>query len=171
MPPLAALLPRLVPTLMALIAVTLVPAPAQAAVQYRVAFTSGGITPRTGPSLLYPPTGTPLADGALVAVVCEQRGTAVTNVYGETILIWERLSNGSWIPNAFVDTGTSSWTPGIARCSYNRSASASWAKANEQVQIAQVDPSNQCAAFASMVLWAGGNCHDVHVEPRRPRQL
>ena len=91
-----------------------------------------------------------------MAVVCEQRGTAVTNVYGETILIWERLSNGSWIPNAFVDTGTSSWTPGIPRCSYNRSASASWAKANEQVQIAQVDPSNQCAAFASMVLWAGG---------------
>ena len=134
----------------------LVTSPASAAATYRIAFTSNGVYPRNGPSLSYTKIGAALSNGASVTVSCEQSGTKVTNIYGESTTIWERLSNGRWVPNAFLNTGVSGWTPGIPRCSFSRSAAATWALGNYGGNASGVADDQECAWFVSHALWAGG---------------
>lgn len=76
-----------------------------------IAFSEIGIYPRTEKSLDSAHFGPALPDGATIQVECEAEGAAVN---GNPI--WERRSDGAWIPNAFVNTGYDTWTPGIPRC-------------------------------------------------------
>ena len=55
-----------------------------------------------------------LSDQTPVTVRCEQEAQPVNNGY-QTIAIWDQLADGTWLPNAFLDTGTVSWTPGVSR--------------------------------------------------------
>lgn len=80
-----------------------------------VKWTRIGIYPRQAPSMDSTKVGAALSDGASVTVSCEQEGQPVSNGY-QTITVWDQLSDGTWLPNAFLDTGSASWTPGVARC-------------------------------------------------------
>lgn len=59
---------------------------------------------RSGPGLDYGITGT-VADGAVVTIQCTARGGTVQGNWGATDL-WNRLVDGNWISDGFVDTGS-----------------------------------------------------------------
>ncbi|MEV0272118.1 NlpC/P60 family protein [Hamadaea sp. NPDC050747] len=50
--------------------------------------------------------------GATIKVVCQDRGDMA---YGSAI--WDRTSDGVYVPDAYVKTGTDGFAPGVARCS------------------------------------------------------
>ena len=80
-----------------------------------VRWTRIGIYPREAPSMDATKVGAALSDGTSVTVSCEQEGQPVSNGY-QTIAVWDLLDDGTWLPNAFLDTGSASWTPGVPRC-------------------------------------------------------
>lgn len=59
---------------------------------------------RSGPGLDHGVTGT-VADGAVVTIACTARGGTVQGNWGATDL-WNRLVDGDWISDGFVDTGS-----------------------------------------------------------------
>ncbi|MFP8963254.1 hypothetical protein ACLIYP_22285 [Streptomyces nanhaiensis] len=61
------------------------------------------VNKRTGPGTGYAVSGS-AADGATVTVSCSANGTAHTGRYGTTSL-WNRLSDGTWISDAYVWSG------------------------------------------------------------------
>jgi hypothetical protein len=137
---------------------------AHADAAFRVAFTGVGIYPRSAPSMEAGKVGPALADGAWVSVTCETTGTTVRSAAGSS-RIWERLGNGTYIPNVFLETGTDGWTPGVPRCDapsaivdqgqgYDRAAAAAYAK--QMYQQLNVPIIAKCTYFASAVLEAGG---------------
>lgn len=89
--------------------------PADAATPMRVAYTNIGIYPRADKSMASAKVGAAVPDGATVNVACEAEGEPVSNGY-ETISVWEQLTDGTWLPNAFVATGYSGFTPCVPRC-------------------------------------------------------
>ena len=64
--------------------------------------------PRVGSSVL-----DTLPDGAQVTIVCQTRGGEVTGTYG-TSSLWDKLSNGGYVADAYVYTGSDS--PVASRC-------------------------------------------------------
>lgn len=58
---------------------------------------------RSGPGTGYAVVGT-VADGATVTVSCSRNGTTHTGRYGSTAL-WNRLSDGTWVSDAYMWTG------------------------------------------------------------------
>lgn len=69
--------------------------------------TDGGtaLNRRSGPGTNHPVLGK-LADGETVAVACSARGTRHAGRGGYASDLWNRLSDGSWISDVFVWTGT-----------------------------------------------------------------
>ena len=67
--------------------------------------TNGGgvVNKRTGPGTGYALAGT-VADGATVSVSCSADGTTHTGRWGTTSL-WNRLTDGTWVTDAFMWTG------------------------------------------------------------------
>ncbi|HET9380884.1 MAG TPA: hypothetical protein VFP69_08650, partial [Streptomyces sp.] len=67
--------------------------------------TDGGttLTRRTGPGTGYAVAGS-VADGATVSISCSGTGTTHTGRWGTTSW-WHRLSDGTWVSDAFVWTG------------------------------------------------------------------
>ncbi|WP_262012733.1 peptidoglycan DD-metalloendopeptidase family protein [Micromonospora sp. Mcm103] len=63
----------------------------------------GTLTRRSGPGTGYGAVGS-IADGATVTVSCSANGTSHTGRYGTTAL-WDRLSDGSWVSDAYLSTG------------------------------------------------------------------
>ncbi len=63
----------------------------------------GTLTRRAGPGTGYAALGS-LADGATVSISCSANGTTHTGRYGATAL-WNRLTDGSWVSDAFLWTG------------------------------------------------------------------
>ncbi|MET8119479.1 peptidoglycan DD-metalloendopeptidase family protein [Micromonospora sp. NPDC005189] len=63
----------------------------------------GVLTRRAGPGTGYGSLGS-VADGATVTISCSANGTAHTGRYGTTAL-WNRLSDGSWVSDAYLSTG------------------------------------------------------------------
>ncbi|WCN83382.1 peptidoglycan DD-metalloendopeptidase family protein [Micromonospora sp. LH3U1] len=63
----------------------------------------GALTRRAGPGTGYGALGS-LADGATVTISCSANGTSHTGRYGTTAL-WNRLSDGSWVSDAYLSTG------------------------------------------------------------------
>lgn len=82
---------------------------------FEVAWTDIGIYPRAAPSMASTKVGSALPNGATVAVECELEGESVDNGWTSTA-IWERLSDGTYLPNAFTFTGVDGWTPGVPSC-------------------------------------------------------
>ncbi|MEV0269057.1 hypothetical protein AB0H43_09795 [Hamadaea sp. NPDC050747] len=62
------------------------------------------LTVRSGPGTGYNGWRT-VADGAAVTILCQQTGTTVTGTYG-TSNIWDMLSNGGYVSDAYVYTGS-----------------------------------------------------------------
>ena len=143
--------------------------PAQAATDMQIAFTRIGIYPRAEPSMQSAKVGNALPDETVVSVDCEAEGVPTSNA-SETSAVWERLADGTWIPNVFVRTGYLGWTPGVPRCDevvtaeppvqehtqyglYDRSAAAAWAY-NHALDDPVMD--EDCTWFVTQALWAGG---------------
>src|SRR6476660_239633 len=68
---------------------------------------TGGATlnTRSGPGTSYAVVGS-IADGTFVTISCQKSGTSVSGTYGTTSL-WDKLSNGQWVSDAYVLTGSS----------------------------------------------------------------
>lgn len=85
--------------------------------RFEVAWSHIGIYPRSTPEMLESNrVGGALPDGSWVEVACETRGATVTSDAG-TSNVWEKLTDGTYIPNVFVKTGHDGFTPGLPRCS------------------------------------------------------
>ncbi|MGW0928871.1 peptidoglycan DD-metalloendopeptidase family protein [Streptomyces sp. NPDC002644] len=63
----------------------------------------GSVNKRSGPGTGYATVGS-VADGAFVTVSCSRSGTTHTGRFGTTSL-WNRLSDGTWISDAYLWTG------------------------------------------------------------------
>nr|WP_225837589.1 SH3 domain-containing protein [Streptomyces sp. NK08204] len=59
---------------------------------------------RSGPGTSYNIVGV-LPEGAQVHIYCQSPGTTVTGPYGTTN-IWDNISNGQYVSDAYVQTGT-----------------------------------------------------------------
>lgn len=151
---------------LALIALgAIAPAPAHAASNFRIAWTHIGIYPRSAPSMSAAKVGAALPDGAWISVACETTGVSVTSDVG-TSTIWEKLTNGTFVPNVFVETGANGWTPGVPRCDgappgpapatskYNRAGAVAAARAHYKGE--DVPFIADCTYFASQALVGGG---------------
>ena len=55
-----------------------------------------------------------LPEGAQVHIYCQSPGTTITGPYGTTN-IWDNISNGEYVSDAFVKTGSDGYI--AARCS------------------------------------------------------
>ncbi|MDI1464076.1 peptidoglycan DD-metalloendopeptidase family protein [Catellatospora sp. KI3] len=67
------------------------------------AFGGGTVNRRSGPGTGYGVVGS-IADGATFTVACSANGTSHTGRYGTTAL-WNKMSDGTWISDAFAWTG------------------------------------------------------------------
>jgi LasA protease len=69
--------------------------------------TNGGgvLNRRSGPGTNFGIVGT-VADGATVDIACSGNGTSHTGRFNYTSSLWNRLTDGSWISDAFTWTGT-----------------------------------------------------------------
>ncbi|GAA4898514.1 peptidoglycan DD-metalloendopeptidase family protein [Stackebrandtia albiflava] len=65
----------------------------------------GSLNKRSGPGTGYGVVGS-VAEGATVTVSCSQNGTTHTGRWGTTAM-WNRLSDGTWISDAYLMTGAS----------------------------------------------------------------
>jgi hypothetical protein len=65
---------------------------------------AGPYTLRTGPGTGYASAGT-IASNTRINIVCQKTGTSVTGPWGASN-VWNKLSNGNWIADAVVFTGT-----------------------------------------------------------------
>lgn len=92
-----------------------VASPASAGETFSVTGTDIGIYPRTAPSMDADRVGTALADNTSVDAVCELQGQVVDNGYAPSS-IWMRLTDGTFLPNAFVLTGYDGRTPSLPSC-------------------------------------------------------
>lgn len=90
-------------------------AAADGSVYAPVAWTEIGIYPRSGPSMDTSHVGAALSDGTTVQLACETLGATVTGPYGPSD-VWDQLPNGTWLPNAYLDTGVNGRTPGVPDC-------------------------------------------------------
>lgn len=63
----------------------------------------GTVNRRSGPGTNYGVVGT-VADGTTISIACSANGTTHTGRWGATSL-WNRLTDGTWVSDAFVYTG------------------------------------------------------------------
>jgi uncharacterized protein YraI len=62
-----------------------------------------GINERAGPGLSYQVVGSK-AEGAEVDIVCQTTGDMVYGTIGGSSNIWDRLTDGGYVADLFVDT-------------------------------------------------------------------
>lgn len=65
---------------------------------------SCGLRQRLGPGLGFGAIGEPLLDGTAVDVSCQTRGDRVTGIDASSTDVWDRLANGTYVSDFFVDT-------------------------------------------------------------------
>ena len=161
--------------ILAVLGLLIAPAsPATAAPQsYPIAFTGGlGAYPRSEPTYAAR-VGDARPEGYPIPPKCWTYGDTVpANVLGYTSNIWiQHATDGTFWPEAWLDTGSEGIPPGLPSCSelnqsstattpnlfYNRGKAVEWALAS-----APQDPSasylgaSTCTWFVSNALWAGG---------------
>jgi LasA protease len=73
------------------------------------AFDSGSVNKRSGPGTSYPIVGS-ASDGTTLTISCWRNGTTHTGRYGTTS-VWDKLTDGTWVSDAFVYTGTNTIGP------------------------------------------------------------
>jgi hypothetical protein len=74
-----------------------------------------GVYERSGPARSYAIEGS-LGEGDPVAIVCQTEGEKVTGAFGGSSIIWDRLTDGHYVSDLFVDTpaiGTYTTMPAI----------------------------------------------------------
>lgn len=82
---------------------------------FEIVGTSIGIYPRAEPSMDSAKIGRALVDGENITVACETDGATVDNGYAPSSY-WMQLSDGTYLPNAFILTGYDGRTQGLPDC-------------------------------------------------------
>ncbi|MEU0755434.1 SH3 domain-containing protein [Streptomyces albogriseolus] len=85
---------------------------AAAAVRYYNVAPGVRLNVRSGPGTGYPIVRV-LPEGSRVAIYCQTTGTTVTGPYG-TSNIWDNISNGQYVSDAYVHTGSDGYV--ASRC-------------------------------------------------------
>lgn len=100
------------------------PASAQPTISATVYGTDIGIFPRTGPSFASSRAAAAVPDGTRFTVICETTGESVQ---GDDIRsnVWEKTSQGYYLPNAFMITGYDGFHPHLPKCGSSASSSKS----------------------------------------------
>ena len=77
-----------------------------------------GLRLHTGPGYSSYPVTRVLVDGDAVGIVCQARGEPVSGIDGSSSDIWDRLIDGDWAADFYVDTPgtTGSFSPPIPVC-------------------------------------------------------
>ena len=65
---------------------------------------SCGLRQRLGPELRFGVIGEPLPDGRAVDISCQTRGDRVTGFDASSTSVWDRLANGTYVPDYFIST-------------------------------------------------------------------
>jgi LasA protease len=73
------------------------------------AYDSASVNKRSGPGTGYSIVGS-APDGTTITISCWRNGTTHTGRYGTTA-VWDKLSDGTWVSDAFVYTGTNTIGP------------------------------------------------------------
>lgn len=73
------------------------------------AWGSGSVNKRSGPGTGYSIVGS-VADGTTITISCWRNGTTHTGRYGTTS-VWDKLTDGTWVSDAFVYTGVNTIGP------------------------------------------------------------
>ncbi|MCW2980901.1 MAG: hypothetical protein JWO14_2628 [Solirubrobacterales bacterium] len=63
-----------------------------------------GLTRHTGPKVGFPTVAPPLAEGAAVDIVCQTTGDRVTGYDATSTDVWDRLADGTYVSDYYVDT-------------------------------------------------------------------
>ena|GEM_PF-2517115 len=63
-----------------------------------------GLKQRSGPATTFAQVGVPLLDGTAVDVVCQTKGQRVVGADATSTDVWDRLFDGSFVSDYFVDT-------------------------------------------------------------------
>jgi surface antigen len=74
-----------------------------------------GLNARTAPSVDAQSVAI-LVDGTEVDIVCQTVGSLITGPSGTSSDVWDKLTNGLFIADYFVDTPVRGYTPSIPRC-------------------------------------------------------
>ncbi|CAM5254504.1 MULTISPECIES: SH3 domain-containing protein [Streptomyces] len=82
------------------------------AVRYYAVAPGVRLNVRSGPSTNYPVIRV-LPEGAHVAIFCQRPGETVTGPYG-TSKIWDNISQGEYVSDAYVNTGSDGYV--ASRC-------------------------------------------------------
>lgn len=102
--------------------------------------------------------------GPMVSAVCETQGELVDNGYAPSD-VWMRLSDGTFLPNAFIATGHDGWTPGFPVCDDAAADADPGYDTFSRMRAAEnartfADSMNtfpaDCTYFVSLALWDGG---------------
>ncbi len=77
-----------------------------------------GLRLHTGPGYSAYPVTRVLVDGDAVGIVCQARGEPVSGIDGSSSNVWDRLVEGDWAADFYVDTPgtTGSFSPPIPVC-------------------------------------------------------
>ena len=133
------------------------PAEAAGTKSVQVSWTVIGIYPRAATAMSSAKVGPALADGAWVTVACETTGETQTNGVGDTNNIWDRLADGTYLPNVYLATGTNSRTPDVPDCN---GAASMPTKPNEKPKTVSGDPVGNTGSVAYQLydhyLWGNG---------------
>lgn len=155
----------------ALMALPASPASADsAAATATVAWTGIGIYPRSQPAMSADHVGLALLDGATVGIACELNSGDYVNNGAQTTDLWDQLPDGTWLPNAYLNTGVDGPTPGVPSCTasapsasttpslpilpIDRESVRNWALAHAKDPELFIAPG--CTWFVSQALFAGG---------------
>lgn len=122
-----------------------------------------GFSPRTEPSIgAEHDNNYVLKNGQPIKVICETEGSMAESDRSASD-IWEKLEDGTYVPNVFVYTGVDDWTPNIPRCNekkpekkkeYSRLGAAIYA--HEYANTIDLLIAQDCTRFVSWSLWYGG---------------
>ena len=135
---------------------------ASADTDFAVVGTDIGIYRRTAPSMDASKVGEALTDGSVVTVSCELPGQLVDNGYAPSDA-WMRLSDGTYLPNAFIMTGHDGWTPGLSRCDQGTASPPEAAPAPaptpapaEQPKVYEGQPISDSDVSTQLIQWYYG---------------
>ena len=90
--------------------------PSPAPQSYPIAWTGIGVYPRASTSMSSAKIGRALSDGSRISISCELYGDNITDTVGYTSTLWDRLTDGTYVANVYINTGTNGRTPGLPLC-------------------------------------------------------
>jgi uncharacterized protein YraI len=120
-----------------------------------------GLRQRSGPGTSFPLVGVPLPDGTAVDISCQTKGTRVVGLDASSTDVWDRLADGSFVSDYFVNTAgkRDQFTVPIPNCAQTTPLSGS---APETVSL--TSPDNEAILTGTAQIGAVANTQAVRFE-------